>query len=53
MKLLIIGGTGFLGRHLTALALDWGHEVTRSTVACTSIRTGAIWCCSPVTGTRA
>lgn len=28
MKLLIIGGTGFLGRHLTALALDWGHEVT-------------------------
>ncbi|PTT54394.1 NAD-dependent epimerase/dehydratase family protein, partial [Aeromonas sp. HMWF015] len=28
MKLLIIGGTGFLGHHLTALALDWGHEVT-------------------------
>ncbi|MGL5813754.1 MAG: NAD-dependent epimerase/dehydratase family protein [Aeromonas sp.] len=28
MKLLIIGGTGFLGRHLSALALDWGHEVT-------------------------
>lgn len=28
MKLLIIGGTGFLGRHLTSLALDWGHEVT-------------------------
>lgn len=28
MKLLIIGGTGFLGRHLTTLALDWGHEVT-------------------------
>ena len=28
MKLLVIGGTGFLGRHLTALALDWGHEVT-------------------------
>lgn len=27
MKLLVIGGTGFLGRHLTALALDWGHEV--------------------------
>lgn len=28
MKLLIIGGTGFLGRHLTALALNWGHQVT-------------------------
>ncbi|WP_323901461.1 NAD-dependent epimerase/dehydratase family protein [Aeromonas caviae] len=28
MKLLIIGGTGFLGRHLTTLALDWGHKVT-------------------------
>jgi len=28
MKLLIIGGTGFLGRHLTMLALDWGHDVT-------------------------
>ena len=28
MKLLSIGGTGFLGRHLTTLALDWGHEVT-------------------------
>lgn len=28
MKLLIIGGTGFLGRYLGALALDWGHEVT-------------------------
>lgn len=28
MKLLIIGGTGFLGRYLSSLALDWGHEVT-------------------------
>jgi len=30
MKLLIIGGTGFLGRHLTALALDWGHDIAPS-----------------------
>lgn len=28
MKLLIIGGTGFLGRHITELALEGGHEVT-------------------------
>ena len=28
MKLLIIGGTRFVGRHLVATALDRGHEVT-------------------------
>src|SRR5581483_2321757 len=28
MKLLIIGGTGFLGRHLTESALARGHELT-------------------------
>ena len=28
MKLLIIGGTRFLGRHLVAAALERGHEVT-------------------------
>jgi 2'-hydroxyisoflavone reductase len=28
MKLLIIGGTKFVGRHLVAAALDRGHEVT-------------------------
>lgn len=28
MKILIIGGTKFLGRHLTAAALARGHEVT-------------------------
>jgi 2'-hydroxyisoflavone reductase len=28
MKILIIGGTIFVGRHLTQTALDRGHEVT-------------------------
>ncbi|HEX8709625.1 MAG TPA: NAD-dependent epimerase/dehydratase family protein [Pyrinomonadaceae bacterium] len=28
MRLLIIGGTAFLGRHLVAAALERGHEVT-------------------------
>lgn len=28
MKLLILGGTQFVGRHLTQAALDAGHEVT-------------------------
>ena len=28
MKLLVLGGTKFLGRHLVALALAGGHEVT-------------------------
>ncbi|GAC1565286.1 MAG: SDR family oxidoreductase [Ktedonobacteraceae bacterium] len=28
MKLLLIGGTGFLGRHLVAAALGRGHELT-------------------------
>lgn len=28
MKLLILGGTAFLGRHLTEVALQRGHEVT-------------------------
>lgn len=28
MRLLVIGGTIFLGRHLVALALEAGHEVT-------------------------
>jgi len=28
MKILIIGGTKFLGRHLTQIALERGHEVT-------------------------
>ena len=28
MKLLIIGGTKFLGRHLVTAALTRGHEVT-------------------------
>jgi 2'-hydroxyisoflavone reductase len=28
MKLLIIGGTGFLGRHITEAALERGHELT-------------------------
>lgn len=28
MKLLILGGTRFVGRHLVAAALDRGHEVT-------------------------
>jgi nucleoside-diphosphate-sugar epimerase len=28
MKLLIIGGTQFLGRHLTESALARGHEIT-------------------------
>ena len=28
MKLLLIGGTGFLGRHLVDAALERGHEVT-------------------------
>ena len=28
MKLLILGGTSFLGRHLVSSALDRGHEVT-------------------------
>ncbi len=41
MKLLIIGGTGFLGRHLTSLALDWGHEVTLSIGVTASTLTGA------------
>jgi 2'-hydroxyisoflavone reductase len=28
MKILILGGTGFIGRHLTELALAGGHEVS-------------------------
>ena len=28
MRILILGGTGFIGRHLTELALKAGHEVT-------------------------
>lgn len=28
MRLLVLGGTVFLGRHLAALALEQGHEVT-------------------------
>jgi 2'-hydroxyisoflavone reductase len=28
MKLLILGGTQFIGRHLTQLALEQGHDVT-------------------------
>jgi 2'-hydroxyisoflavone reductase len=28
MRLLIIGGTAFVGRHITAAALEAGHEVT-------------------------
>ena len=28
MKLLILGGTQFVGRHMTQAALDGGHEVT-------------------------
>lgn len=28
MKLLVLGGTRFLGRHLVAAAIDAGHEVT-------------------------
>jgi 2'-hydroxyisoflavone reductase len=28
MKLLMLGGTGFVGRHITEAALDAGHEVT-------------------------
>ena len=28
MRLLILGGTAFLGRHLAALALERGHRVT-------------------------
>jgi 2'-hydroxyisoflavone reductase len=28
MRLLVLGGTKFLGRHLAALALEQGHEVT-------------------------
>ncbi|PYJ85131.1 MAG: hypothetical protein DME70_10080, partial [Verrucomicrobia bacterium] len=27
MKVLILGGTGFIGRHLTASLLEAGHEV--------------------------
>jgi 2'-hydroxyisoflavone reductase len=28
MRLLMLGGTGFVGRHITEAALDAGHEVT-------------------------
>ena len=28
MRILVVGGTRFIGRHLTAVALDRGHEVT-------------------------
>ena len=28
MKLLVLGGTVFLGRHIVEIALQWGHEVT-------------------------
>ena len=28
MKILILGGTGFIGPHLVRQALDRGHEVT-------------------------
>jgi len=28
MRLLILGGTVFLGRHIVAAALERGHEVT-------------------------
>ena len=28
MKLLILGGTRFLGRHIVDVALDRGHDVT-------------------------
>lgn len=28
MKILILGGTQFVGRHMTQAALDAGHEVT-------------------------
>jgi 2'-hydroxyisoflavone reductase len=28
MKLLVLGGTAFLGRHVVAEALEQGHEVT-------------------------
>ncbi len=31
MKLLILGGTGFLGYHVVAAALDAGHEVSAFT----------------------
>ena len=28
MRLLVLGGTKFLGRHVVAAALDDGHDVT-------------------------
>jgi 2'-hydroxyisoflavone reductase len=28
MKILVLGGTGFVGRHLVAAALERGHEIT-------------------------
>ena len=28
MRILIIGGTAFVGRHITAAAMDAGHDVT-------------------------
>jgi 2'-hydroxyisoflavone reductase len=28
MRILIVGGTAFVGRHITAVALDAGHDVT-------------------------
>ena len=28
MRLLVLGGTGFVGRHITEAALDAGHDVT-------------------------
>jgi 2'-hydroxyisoflavone reductase len=28
MRILVLGGTGFVGRHITEAALDAGHDVT-------------------------
>jgi 2'-hydroxyisoflavone reductase len=35
MRLLIIGGTGFVGRHIAAEAIDRGHDVTLFNRGCT------------------